>query len=148
MSESRIYTCPHCHSKNKVPEDKNSQQAKCGVCHNPIIAAKVAEVDAGNFDKHLTQDGMPIVVDFWASWCAPCQAMAPIYKQLSDELKSEIQFIKVDTDVEQRLAGQYQIRGLPTFVIYHQGKELARVAGAMAKQDFKTWILNTLKQTR
>ena len=94
-----------------------------------------------NFTEIINQD-KPVLVDFFATWCGPCQTMAPILKQVKDELGEKVTIIKIDVDKNQALANKFQVRGVPTFVLYKNGKQVWKQAGLVSKRDLIT-ILST-----
>lgn len=94
-----------------------------------------------NFTEIINQD-KPVLVDFFATWCGPCQTMAPILKQVKDELGEKVTIIKIDVDKNQALASKFQVRGVPTFVLYKNGKQVWKQAGLVSKRDLIT-ILST-----
>ncbi len=94
-----------------------------------------------NFTEIINQD-KPVLVDFYATWCGPCQTMAPILKQVKDELGEKVTIIKIDVDKNQALASKFQVRGVPTFVLYKNGKQVWKQAGLVSKRDLIT-ILST-----
>ena len=94
-----------------------------------------------NFTEIINQD-KPVLVDFYATWCGPCQTMAPILKQVKDELGEKVTIIKIDVDKNQALANKFQVRGVPTFVLYKNGKQVWKQAGLVSKRDLIT-ILST-----
>ena len=90
-----------------------------------------------NFTEIINQD-KPVLVDFFATWCGPCQTMAPILKQVKDELGEKVTIIKIDVDKNQALASKFQVRGVPTFVLYKNGKQVWKQAGLVSKRDLIT----------
>lgn len=144
MSQALHFVCPSCHQANRLPSHAPSKNSICMECRQTLFSGNVINVDEQQFKTHIEQDGMPVIADFWASWCAPCIAVAPIYKKLAEDYASQIQFLKVDTDEYQKLAGQYQIRGLPTFIIFKSGIEIDRQSGAKTIAQFRTWLQTAL----
>jgi thioredoxin 2 len=140
MTEHRHIVCPHCDGINRVPADKDARQAKCGRCHQPLFNGGPVAASAKSFDAHLRDDDIPVVVDFWASWCGPCRAMAPAYAQVAAELEPELRFLKVDTEREPELAARYDIRGIPTLMVLRKGAVLAQRAGAVDAQTLRAWL--------
>ena len=90
--------------------------------------------------KEIITSEVPILVDFSADWCGPCKMLAPILKQVKDELGDAIKIIKIDVDKNQPLAAKYQVRGVPTMILFKQGKQLWRQSGVMQKQEIISQI--------
>lgn len=84
----------------------------------------------------------PVLVDFFATWCGPCKMLAPILKEVKDELGENISIIKIDVDKNQPLAAQYQVRGVPTMMLFQNGKQLWRQSGVLSKQEIIKIIQN------
>jgi thioredoxin 2 len=97
-----------------------------------------------NFDRHLSNDDLPLVVDFWAPWCAPCKMMAPAYEQAAARIEPRARFAKVDTDQNSMLAQRYGIRSIPTMTIFKGGRPVASQSGAMGLGQLVQWIESNL----
>jgi len=111
----------------------------CGRCKKPLFSQHPIELTATTFARHISRNDIPVLVDFWAPWCGPCKMMAPAFVQAAEQLEPRIRLAKVNTEIEQTLAGQYNIRSIPTLVLFKNGKEVARQAGAMSKADIIRW---------
>ena len=94
----------------------------------------------GNFNQ-IIQSDQPVLVDFFATWCGPCQMLAPILKEVKANLGERISIIKIDVDKNQAVAAQYQVRGVPTMILFQNGKPLWRQSGVLSKEDLIKVIL-------
>jgi thioredoxin 2 len=145
MSDSLHLVCPHCHAINRVPAARLGQAPNCGQCHRPLFEAHPLELTAATFDKHISRNDIPLLVDFWAPWCGPCKMMAPQFAQAAGQLEPQVRLAKVNTEAEQGLGAQYSIRSIPTLALFRGGREIARQPGAMGAQDIVNWVRSQLR---
>lgn len=131
--------CPHCDSVNRVLGDRRLTDAKCGQCHKPLFIGHPLELNQARFERHLRRGDVPLLVDFWAVWCGPCQMMAPFFEQAAGQLEPRVRLAKVNTEDEPTLASGFGIRGIPTLILFRDGQEAARVAGAMDLRNLLAW---------
>lgn len=140
MSDNKHIVCPSCGATNRIPANRLNDMPNCGKCKSPLFSGNPLELNTGNFAKHIQKNDIPVVVDFWAPWCGPCQMMAPAFAQAADMLEPDIRFAKVNTEAEQMLGAQYGIRSIPTMAIFKNGQEIARQSGVMGANDIANWV--------
>ena len=140
MSESINIVCPHCNAVNRLPKDKLGAGPKCGKCKALVLDGKPLDLTAANFQQQIGRNELPVVVDFWASWCGPCKMMAPVFSQVAQQMATRVRFAKVNTEQEQMLAGQFGIRSIPTLVLFRNGQEVSRQAGALDLGSLTQWL--------
>ena len=144
MTGSGVHVvCPSCSAINRIPPDRPARQAKCGTCHQKLFSGKPVAANAATFERHITRNDIPVIVDFWAPWCGPCLAMAPAYERAAAELEPDYRLLKVNTEEEQSLAARYGIRSIPTLMLFMHGREIARRAGASDTRGIVSWAKST-----
>ena len=144
MSDQIHIVCPHCQGINRIPAARLSDNPKCGKCKQPLFQGKPLEVGEAAFQRQVSRSDVPLLVDFWAEWCGPCKMMAPMFAQAAIELEPQVRLLKVDTEKNQNLAAQFDIRSIPTIAIFKGGKEVARQAGAMQAPQLIQWVRRSL----
>ncbi len=123
--------CPFCQTWNRIDAARASSRPKCGKCARPMLLDRPIKLDDETFARTIQESAIPVMVDFYADWCGPCKMMAPHVDEIAQKQQGHVLVAKLDTDHAQRTAAQFDIRSIPTTVVFTKGREAARQAGAM-----------------
>jgi thioredoxin 2 len=140
MSNNIQIVCPVCAKLNRVPQSRLADGASCGSCHKSLFSAKPISLDGDTLKRHIQKNDIPLVVDFWAPWCGPCKMMAPAFEQAAQQLEPAVRLAKLNTDEHPDAAAPYNIRGIPTLILFQNGQEAERTSGAMNLSQLTSWI--------
>ena len=132
--------CPHCLEINNVPKKDSYKKANCGKCKNSLLENKPVDLSGSNFDEIVVNCDLPIIVDFWAPWCGPCKMMTPVFKEVASSYPLKTLFAKVNTQDQQQLGARFNIKSIPTLIMFKDGKEVQRVSGALDKDNLSQFV--------
>jgi thioredoxin 2 len=143
-TDSILVACPQCHSVVRSPSDRVDQHPKCPRCKAELLQGQTIALDSRSFATHTEKGSLPVLVDFWASWCGPCLAMAPVLDRAAQQRHLTLQVGKVNTDEQPDLAGRFNIRSIPTLILFRGGQEIARQSGALDGATLSRWLDSAL----
>jgi thioredoxin 2 len=135
-----VVPCAFCGTLNRIDLTKLSKGPKCAKCHRPILLDRPIKVTTANYDKTQQGTTVPVLVDFYADWCGPCHMMAPALDEFAKEHAGAALVLKLDTDAEPTIAARYGIRGIPTLIVFEEGKEKARHVGVADLKVLQTLV--------
>ncbi len=131
MDKKATLRCQFCASWNSVDVTRAADRPKCGKCGKPMLLDRPIHLDDDSFARTIAESKVPVLVDFYADWCGPCKVMAPAVDQLAANYTGRALVAKLDTDTSQKTSISFNIRGIPTSIVFDEGKEVARQSGAV-----------------
>ncbi|QSQ12280.1 thioredoxin family protein [Myxococcus landrumensis] len=136
-----MFRCAACGAFNRVREPRPSGNPECGRCHRVLdLSGAPQEVDGEALDRAVVSSPVPILLDLWAPWCAPCRAAAPILDAVGKARAGHLLVLKLNTDQNPRTASALRVQGIPTFVVFSGGREVTRRSGVLPKPELERWV--------
>lgn len=139
MSKINI-VCPHCGGVNAIPLKDSYAKASCGHCKASLLDTKPLSLNAETFDRLMLNDERLIISDFWAPWCGPCRSMAPAFEEAAKSFPLKAQFVKINTEEQQSIAGRFSIRSIPTIIAFKNNRSIDQISGALPASQIIAWV--------
>ena len=136
-----VRSCQVCGRKNRTPAKHLADSGRCGACKSPLPPInEPVEVNVEEFDEIIREARVPVLIDFWAAWCAPCRIAAPEVERTAAAMTGRAIVLKVDTERYPQLADRYQVRGIPNFAVFSGGRLVKQQAGVVDHQVMESWL--------
>jgi thioredoxin 2 len=138
MADTQHIVCPHCAATNRVAVARRAE-AVCGACKTRLFDGAPHDTDEAGFNRHTSAGDVPVLVDIWAPWCAPCRSMAPQFARAAAALEPQVRLLKLNADEAPNISARLGVRGIPALFLLHRGQVLAQTAGAMPAEQIIRW---------
>jgi thioredoxin 2 len=143
--EGIVIKCESCGQSNRIPPEKLGEGPKCGKCHAPLkLPVHPVEITDANFEQEVVKSTVPVCIDFWASWCGPCKAIAPFVEKLAEMHAGKVKFGKLNVDENPLTAAKFDVMSIPTLIIFKGGAEAFRKVGAGDLNDLNAFVARAL----
>ncbi len=135
-----LVPCAACSALNRIPRRRLSEDPKCGRCHDKVFPRKPVTVTDASWKAQVDECPITVLVDFWADWCGPCKAIAPVLEQIASERGGRLKIVKLNVDQNPKMAARFGVRSIPNLVLLRGPMHLDQMAGAMPKASLDAWL--------
>ncbi len=146
--ENEMLVCTHCLAVNRAAREHFSDCPLCASCGTALLSEHPVDADLELFQHLTAESSLPVVADFWGAWSEDCHEMVSVFITMTKTFKGDAVFIKINSESEQVLAGRYDLRSVPTFILFKDGKEYHRLSGELTELEFKSWLERYLRVKR
>ena len=140
ITKQATLSCPFCETLNGVDLARLSDGPRCAACKRPFLLDRPQPITGETLDRILAETDVPVLIDFYADWCGPCRMMAPVLDQLARDRVGEVLVGKIDTDRSPEVARRFDVRGIPTLILFSGGREVGRQSGAVPRAMLDTLL--------
>ncbi len=144
MSDKISISCPHCLTTNRLPAARKQDKPNCGKCQKALFDGEVVELNDHWLNTFLDKNDTPILIDFWAPWCGPCLSMEPDFAAAVSQLEPRVRLGRINTEQNGLVAKRYNIRSIPTLILFEHFHEVARHTGALGTAAIVKWVNENL----
>lgn len=137
-AETLHIPCGNCMAVNRV--NRTRESPTCGRCKSRLFPDRPTALSDASFTQFVERADLPVLVDFWATWCGPCRSMAPQFEAAAKDHRGDVLFAKLDTDAAPQTAAKFGIRSIPTVIAFAGGREISRQSGAMSRAQISEWL--------
>lgn len=139
LGNERLIVCPYCSAINRIPVGRTADAANCGTCKKRLFVAEPLNAGQETFRRQIERNSIPVLVDVWTPWCGPCRMMGPEFAEAARMLEPNMRLLKLNSQDEPEIARQFGIQGIPTMLLFVNGRESARISGAMRASQIVSW---------
>lgn len=143
--DSLIIPCVQCGAKNRIPGPRIGARARCGRCGDAVVVDRPCDITDATFAGLVEGSPIPVLVDFWATWCPPCHMIAPVLADIARERAGQLWVAKLDVDKNQKTAGRFTVSSIPALHLFHRGQVVGNWVGAMPKNKLDAHLSQALR---
>ncbi len=137
--------CAECGAVNRIPKARLAEEPRCGRCKHGLLPGAPIESDEQRFRAEVESSPVPVLVDFWAPWCGPCRAVAPVLAAIAQERKGQLKIVKINVDENPQLAARFKAHSIPMMTLFKDGRAVETIVGAQPKKTLDGWLGQRLR---